>query len=820
MAVLALMIVLLPVMSQAGTWKKNSTGWWWQEDNGSWPANQWKYIHGTWYAFDGNGYMRTGWYWDGRFWYYLTGSGAMAEGWASVGGTWYYLQPGSGAMAEGWKQIGGTWYYLQPGSGAMAEGWASVGGTWYYLQPGNGAMQTGWVKDGTTWYYINSSGAMLTGWQLINGSWYYLYGNGKMAENTWIGSCYVNPSGAWIPDAVQSQWIRSGDRWWYRHSDGSYTVNGWETINQKKYHFDKNGWMQTGWQKINESWYYLGPVGDGAMRKNQWVDDSYLGSDGKMMTACWVDDYYVGISGKITKNQWVQDYYAGADGKKLKNQWIDDSYVGGDGKKVTSQWIGESYVDEDGVLVRNQWVGDSFVGKNGTKLKNTWIGDRYLDSDGNWDRTKPVRVPLETIRLQTTGQPLKPGEEEEIDWQYYPENTTDDLTAKWTSSDESIATVKDGKVTAHKAGVVKIALKVSDVSRSVEMLVLPEDASSISVEIKYPTSDADYLKYGEAAEVSVHMQPGNYDITNLIRMSVDDENILMLNSPVGTLWATDIGETTLHITIRDIELSRQIKVVSADKDLEELYFDQTTLYMEKNETTHLRLTSKPVEYANYQYANGYGIRWGSSDESVVTADRFGIVAQKPGRATVYAEILGKRAECEVIVTGEEDVVEYSYDTEYAKYLFDEVNKMRTAHGIEPFVWNEEDAVYASKVKVGMHVQPDFDIYGITGVDENKETQDVQLVYGDDKDFTKEAALDALIQNSSCMIQLMKKTDQPLTAGCAVLVLKVDGKIEKRGLIFTIGPSESELANYSQQEREVYWANWMGISVDDMKKYLH
>ena len=122
-----------------------------------------------------------------------------------------------------------------------------------------------------------------------------------MAEDTWIGSCYVNPSGAWIPDAVQSQWIRSGDRWWYRHSDGSYTVNGWETINQKKYHFDKNGWMQTGWQKINGSWYYLGPVGDGAMRKNQWVDDSYLGSDGKMMTACWVDDYYVGISGKIIK---------------------------------------------------------------------------------------------------------------------------------------------------------------------------------------------------------------------------------------------------------------------------------------------------------------------------------------------------------------------------------------------------------------------------------------------------------------------------------------------------------------------------------------
>lgn len=775
MAVLALTIVLLPVMSQAGTWKKNSTGWWWQEDNGSWPVNQWKYIHGTWYAFDGNGYMRTGWYRDGR-----------------------------------------SWYYLQPGSGAMAEGWASVGGTWYYLQQGNGAMQTGWVKDGTTWYYMNSSGAMLTGWQLINGSWYYLYGNGKMAENSWIGSCYVNSSGAWIPDDVQSQWIRSGDRWWYRHSDGSYTVNGWETINQKKYHFDKNGWMQTGWQKINGSWYYLGPVGDGAMRKNQWVDDSYLGSDGKMMTACWVDDYYVGISGKITKNQWVQDYYAGADGKKLKNQWIDDSYVGEDGKKVTSQWIGESYVDEDGVLVRSQWVGDSFVGKNGTKLKNTWIGDRYLDSDGNWDRTKPVRVPLTGIHVSTEGVLLKPGETSEIKLQYFPENTTDDLTARWTSSDESIATVADGVVTAHKAGYVTITVKVSGESNKIDYTVVPADPSGLTMQIAYRTPDASYIKVGESATASVFLQPGNFDITRYATISADDENILTTDNAVGLLWPVSTGETTVRATYEDMEVSSQVKVICEEGELEELSFDQATLHLEKKQTGYIRLLSKPAVYASSK-----GIKWGSTDESVVTWNPVsGLLAKKPGKATVYAELLGKRAECEVIVTGEEDVVEYSYDTEYAKYLFDEVNKMRTAHGIEPFVWNEEDAVYASKIKVGMHVQPDFGICGIAGVDENEETQDVQLVYGDDKDFTKEAALDALIQNSSCMIQLMKKTDQPLTAGCAVLVLKVDGKIEKRGLIFTIGPSESELANYSQQEREEYWANWMGISVDDMKKYLH
>ena len=796
MAVLAFMIVLLPVMSQAGTWKKNSTGWWWQEDDGSWSANQWKYIRGTWYAFDGNGYMRTGWYWDGRSWYYLTGSGAMAEG---------------------WRQIGGTWYYLQPGSGAMAEGWASVGGTWYYLQPGNGAMLTGWVKDGNTWYYMNSSGAMLTGWQLINGSWYYLYGNGKIAENTWIGSYYVNQSGAWIPGAVQSQWIRSGDRWWYRHSDGSYTVNGWETINQKKYHFDKNGWMQTGWQKIDGNWYYLGPVGDGAMRKNQWVDDSYLDSDGKMKTACWVDNYYVGTSGKITKNQWVQDYYVGSDGKKQKNQWIGDSYVGADGKKVTSQWIGESYVGEDGVLARNQWVGDSFVGKNGTKLKNTWIGDRYLDSDGNWDRTKPVQVPLETIRLQTIGWPLKPGEEGQIDWEYYPQNTTDDLTAKWISSDESIATVKDGKVTAHKDGRVKITLKVAGISQSTEILVLPENPSGLTMKVKYPTRDASSLKYGEYADISVFMQPGNYNITSYVTFSVDDTDVLVLkpNVQLGRVWTAGGGETTVRATYEDLEASSQIKVIPADEELEELSFDKTTLCLEKNQTERLWLSSKPAIYAD-----SVGVKWGSTDESVAEVDSFSwIHAKKPGKAIIYAELMGKRAECEVTVTGEEDVVEYSYDTEAAKYLFDEINKMRVTNDVEPFVWNEEDAVYASKARIGMDMKRGGDIPWDTYMDENEESQDVQMVYGADKDFTQEDALETMIQNSTFMIQLMKKTEQPLTAGCTVVVKKVDGKVEERALVFTIGPSENELAASTRQEREEYWTNWIGISADEVKNYL-
>ena len=62
MSVLMLASTFTPVSVQAaGGWKQNKTGWWWEEDNGSYPTKSWKNIGGTWYYFDGNGYMVTGW---------------------------------------------------------------------------------------------------------------------------------------------------------------------------------------------------------------------------------------------------------------------------------------------------------------------------------------------------------------------------------------------------------------------------------------------------------------------------------------------------------------------------------------------------------------------------------------------------------------------------------------------------------------------------------------------------------------------------------------------------------------------------------------
>ena len=121
---------------------------------------------------------------------------SVAEEWSEKDSHWFYQLEDNSYIANEWKQINGTWYRFD-NSGLMQTGWVKDNGTWYYLNQ-SGAMQTGWVKDNDTWYYLDNSGAMKTGWFTVSGKWYYAYSSGALAVDTTVDGYTVNANGEWV----------------------------------------------------------------------------------------------------------------------------------------------------------------------------------------------------------------------------------------------------------------------------------------------------------------------------------------------------------------------------------------------------------------------------------------------------------------------------------------------------------------------------------------------------------------------------------------------------------------------------------------------
>ena len=185
-----------------------------------------------------------------------------------------------------------------------------------------------------------------------------------------------------------------------------------------------------GWVKSGNTWYFYNQTG--ALVRNAWAGNYWLGADGRMATNAWVDNgrYYVGTDGAWVKNaqkqattkqgwvqsgntwyyynngslvvnKWIGNYWLGADGKMATNSWVDNSryYVGANGAWIKDAkhpeekkqgWVKEGttwyYYNTDGTLARNKWVGNYWLGADGKMVTSAWVdnGRYYVDANGAW----------------------------------------------------------------------------------------------------------------------------------------------------------------------------------------------------------------------------------------------------------------------------------------------------------------------------------------------------------------------------------------------------------------------------------------------------
>ena len=118
-----------------GGWKSNSTGWWYEDEVGWYPANCWQKIDGQWYYFDSSGYRAEN-EWRGGYW-------------LGADGAWTYQPTGS------WHLDGYGWWYEDTTGWYPTNCWLKIDGYWYYFG-GDGYMLTNQYIDG---YWVGADGA-------------------------------------------------------------------------------------------------------------------------------------------------------------------------------------------------------------------------------------------------------------------------------------------------------------------------------------------------------------------------------------------------------------------------------------------------------------------------------------------------------------------------------------------------------------------------------------------------------------------------------------------------------------------------------------
>ena len=394
--------------SEGGTWKKNSTGWWYEFGDGSYLTSCWKKIDNVWYYFNGSGYALTGLQKIGNnYFYFDTSSCAMKTGWVQIGQKKYYFDSNGYGCTE-WQEIGGKWYYFNPDNCQMVTGFYRVKNNVHYFGT-DGVEQFGWIIVSGKKYYLNQYGVVQFGWQTIGGQKYFFDTNGAMVTGivSIDGVIYsfdsdghfegksAATSAPTVVDTVKNTttttgssessgktgWVKTDNKWYYYKngkvltgwlddggvryylSDSGEMATGWRYLGGNWYYFNANGSMRTGWVKVGGKWYYMQSNG---IMKTGWVklDGAwyYLNSDGSMKTG-WLKDggywYYLDSHG-FMKTGWVKVggswYYMNSNGVmrtnwlKLGNSWY---YLRSNGSMVTGwQTLGGRtyYFNSQGVL--------------------------------------------------------------------------------------------------------------------------------------------------------------------------------------------------------------------------------------------------------------------------------------------------------------------------------------------------------------------------------------------------------------------------------------------------------------------------------------
>ena len=253
-----------------------------------------------------------------------------------------------------------------------------------------------------------------------------------------------------------------------------------------------------------------------------------------------------------------------------------------------------------------------------------------------------VTVPVTGITLNKTTMELTEGDDVVLTATVLPEDATNKKVT-WISSDETVATVKDGKVTALKPGTAKITVKTEDGGKTAECQVTVVAKVYPVTGVTLDRTSAE-LTEGDELVLAVTVSPANATNKNVTWISSDETVATVKDGKV-----TALKPGTVKITVKTEDGGKtaecQLTVVAKVYPVTGVTLDKTSAELTEGDELVLAATVSPANASNKN------VTWTSSDETVATVKDGKVTALKPGTVRIIVKTSdgGKTAECQVTV---------------------------------------------------------------------------------------------------------------------------------------------------------------------------